>query len=106
AAAREGSRRTTRGASLPPPPAEVADAAADAIETGRGSYAPLGGAGAPPRRVARHLPVERDGATHFVPVDDVVAIHANAHYTYIFDGTAKLFCPLAIGDVESRLDTT
>ncbi len=74
------------------------------IETGRGGYAPLGGAGAPPRRAARHLPVERDGATHFVPVDEVVAVHANAHYTYIFDGTAKLFCPLAIGDVESRLD--
>jgi DNA-binding LytR/AlgR family response regulator len=36
----------------------------------------------------------------------VVAIHANAHYTYIFDGTAKLFCPLAIGDVQARLDTS
>ena len=31
-------------------------------------------------------------------------MHANAHYTYIFDGKDKLFCPLAIGDVESRLD--
>jgi DNA-binding LytR/AlgR family response regulator len=42
--------------------------------------------------------------SHFVAVDDIVAVHANAHYTYIFTGTAKLFCPLAIGDVESRLD--
>jgi diguanylate cyclase len=74
------------------------------LELGRGSYAPLGGAGAPPRRFARHLPVERDGGRHFVPVEDVVAIHANAHYTYIFDGNDKLFCPLAIGDLESRLD--
>jgi diguanylate cyclase len=73
-------------------------------ESGRGSYGPLGGAGAPPRRFARHLPIERDGATHFVAVDVVVAVHANAHYTYIFDGSDKLFCPLAIGDVESRLD--
>jgi diguanylate cyclase len=73
-------------------------------EFGRGSYGPLGGAGAPPRRFARHLPIERDGATHFVAVDDVVAVHANAHYTYIFNGSDKLFCPLAIGDVESRLD--
>ena len=73
-------------------------------EFGRGSSnAPLGGAGAP-RRLARHLPVERDGGTHFLAVDDVVAIHANAHYTYIFNGNDKLFCPLAIGDVESRLD--
>jgi NO-binding membrane sensor protein with MHYT domain len=72
-------------------------------EFGRGSYGPLGGAGAP-RRLARHLPIERDGATHFVAVNDVVAVHANAHYTYIFNGSDKLFCPLAIGDVESRLD--
>jgi DNA-binding LytR/AlgR family response regulator len=40
-----------------------------------------------------------------VPVDEVVAVHANAHYTYVFDGKAKFFCPLAIGVVESRLDT-
>ncbi len=75
-------------------------------ETGQGSYGPLGGAGGPPRRFARHLPVERDGITHYVAVDSVVAVHANAHYTYIFDGTAKLFCPLPIGDVEARLDTS
>jgi NO-binding membrane sensor protein with MHYT domain len=75
-------------------------------EIGHGGVAPLGGAGGPPRRMARHLPVERDGATHFVGVDDIVAVHANAHYTYVFDGRAKLFCPLAIGDVESRLDTS
>jgi len=74
-------------------------------EFGRGTYSPLGGVGGPPRRFARHLPIERDGATHFVAVEDVVAIHANAHYTYIFNGNDKLFCPLAIGDVESRLDT-
>jgi diguanylate cyclase len=73
-------------------------------DIGQGTYGPLGGAGAPPRRLARHLPIERDGVTHFVPIDQVVAVHANAHYTYVFDGTAKLFCPLAIGDVEARLD--
>lgn len=70
----------------------------------RGIYAPLGGAGAPPARLADHLPIERDGTTHYVPVEDVVAVQANAHYTYLFDGKAKLFCPLAIGEVESRLD--
>jgi len=71
---------------------------------GRGTFAPLGGAGAPPPRMAVHLPVERDGATHFIAVDDVIAVHANAHYTFVFDGSEKLFCPLAIGEVESRLD--
>ena len=75
-----------------------------AIEFGRGTFSPLGGAGAPPRRFARHLPIERDGGTHFLAVEQVVAIHANAHYTYVFDGNDKLFCPLAIGDVELRLD--
>ena len=85
-------------------PIPPATARAPNPEFGRGTYAPLGGAGAPPRRFARHLPIERDGGTHFVAVEHVVAVHANAHYTYIFDGNDKLFCPLAIGDVESRLD--
>jgi DNA-binding LytR/AlgR family response regulator len=70
------------------------------------TYAVSEGAAGTPRRPALRLPIERDGATHFVAVDDIVAIHANAHYTYIFDGTSKMFCPLAIGDVEARLDTT
>ena len=86
-----------------PASADGADSA-DAPEFGRGTYAPLGGAGAPARRFARHLPIERDGGTHFLAVEHVVAVHANAHYTYIFDGNDKLFCPLAIGDVELRLD--
>jgi diguanylate cyclase len=81
-----------------------ANGGSDNPEFGRGTYAPLGGVGAPPPRFARHLPIERDGGTHFLAVDDVVAIHANAHYTYVFDGNDKLFCPLAIGNVESRLD--
>jgi NO-binding membrane sensor protein with MHYT domain len=85
--------------------AEPADAVIAGAAIGQGTFGPLGGAGGPPRRMAQQLPVERDGGTHFVPVDDVVAVHANAHYTYVFDGKAKLFCPLAIGVVESRLDT-
>jgi hypothetical protein len=80
--------------------------ASEGVEIGRASYGPLGGAGAPPRRFARHLPVEREGATHYVAVESVVAVHANAHYTTIFDGTTKLFCPLPISDVESRLDSS
>jgi NO-binding membrane sensor protein with MHYT domain len=81
-----------------------AAAVGDGAEYGRGTYAPLGGLGGPRPRIARHLPVEHDGATRYIAVEDVVAIHANAHYTTIFDGHAKLFCPLAIGDLESRLD--
>jgi NO-binding membrane sensor protein with MHYT domain len=73
-------------------------------DLGQGSYAPLGGAGGPPRRPARHIPVEQGGATHFLPVEAIIAIHANAHYTTVFDGRSELFCPLSIGEVEQRLD--
>jgi NO-binding membrane sensor protein with MHYT domain len=101
-----------RAAAAIPEPAGIdvpamASAVAEAVtnpDLGRGSAAPLGGAGGPPRRFARHLPVERDGATQFVAVDSVVAVHANAHYTYLFNGNDRLFCPLAISDVEQRLD--
>jgi NO-binding membrane sensor protein with MHYT domain len=74
------------------------------LMTGRGTFSPLGGAGTPPRRRATQLPYEQEGLTHYLAVDKLVAVHANAHYTYLFDGKAELFCPLAIGDVESRLD--
>jgi hypothetical protein len=84
--------------------AKAPAAEADGPEWGRGTFAPLGGAGTPPRRFARHLPIEREGGRQFVAVDDVVAVHADAHYTQIFNGNDRLFCPLAIGDVESRLD--
>ena len=53
---------------------------------------------------AAWLPVLHDGATIQLAVDHVVAVHANAHYTYVFDGSDKYFCQLAIGDVEARLD--
>ena len=87
----------------PAAPEDRAGAPAPAAATDEGVFAPLDGA-APPRRTARQLPVEHDGGIHFVPVDEVVAVHANAHYTYVFDGKAKFFCPLAIGVVEARLD--
>jgi diguanylate cyclase len=106
-AARDSPIGTAVKSSEPAPEAVQANNEPGATpELGRGTYAPLGGAGAPPRRFARHLPIERDGAKHFVAVADVVAIHANAHYTFIFNGNDKFFCPLAIGDVESRLDSS
>ncbi len=80
----------------PPPAPRAAPALA---------VAPLGGAGdAQPRRLARTLPVERDGATHYVPVEAIVMVQANAHYTSVFDGQTHGFCALSIGEVEARLD--
>jgi len=99
------SQQAQGGPSRTETPLANATNSGDSAEVGWGSFGPLGGAGAPPRRLARHLPVERDGATQYVAVDAIVAVHANAHYTHIFDGRDQLFCPLAIGEVESRLDT-
>ena len=59
---------------------------------------------APPRRPARALPVERDRATHYIPVESIVLVQANAHYTSVFDGQTHSFCPLSISEVESCLD--
>ena len=49
------------------------------------------------------LPIHRDGALHTIDVMNVFSIHANSHYTYIFNGKAKLFCPLSISEVEELL---
>jgi NO-binding membrane sensor protein with MHYT domain len=65
---------------------------------------PIGANGASAPVSLTCLPIEREGITQFIAVDDIVAVHANAHYTYIFDGTSKLFCSLPISDVEARLD--
>ena len=51
-----------------------------------------------------HIAVVRDGGTYYVPIDDIVAVQANAHYTYVFDGTTRHFCPSSIGEIEHRLD--
>ena len=100
----EAPRTVAAQAPIASPTPQPAIAAADNTQFGRGTFSPLGGVGAPPRKFARQLPIERDGGTHFVAVDQIVAVHANAHYTYVFDGGDKLFCPLSIGEVESRLD--
>jgi hypothetical protein len=88
------------GSATPAPPSSPETPA----DLGQGSFGPLGGAGGPPRRPARHLPVEQGGATHFLAVEEIVAVHANAHYTTVYDGERELFCPLSIGEVEQRLD--
>jgi NO-binding membrane sensor protein with MHYT domain len=60
---------------------------------------------APPPKPAV-IPVQKDGATHYLPVRLVHAVKAEAHYTTVFDGTHKFFCGLSITDVEGRLDQT
>jgi DNA-binding LytR/AlgR family response regulator len=70
-----------------PPPLAAAPGDTDGLEDG-----------------AAWLPVLHEGATIQLPMDSIVAVQANAHYTYVFDGADRYFCQLAIGDVEQRLD--
>jgi hypothetical protein len=55
---------------------------------------------APPRR----LPVERDGHVRYIDMGELVAVHADTHYTKLFDGRTEHFCPLSISKVEAQLD--
>jgi NO-binding membrane sensor protein with MHYT domain len=68
----------------------------------------LGSPARTPDRLSTHaaavLPVQKEGATHYLPVGRVHAVKAEAHYTTVFDGTEKFFCALSISDVEGRLD--
>jgi NO-binding membrane sensor protein with MHYT domain len=50
------------------------------------------------------LPIERDGIAQTIDVSDIVAVHANSHYTYVSNGTTNLFCSLSITEVEEILN--
>ncbi len=60
---------------------------------------------APPARAAS-IRVEKDGRTFPLAVEDVYAIRANAHYTFIHDGEKEYFCNRAISSLEAALDKT
>lgn len=85
-----------------------AEGVSDPVEQTRKSAIGLQAATSTPRASPgnnrRFLPVERDGAKAQIGVGDVVAIHADAHYTKLYDGHRELFCPLSISDLEQQLD--
>jgi hypothetical protein len=89
-----------------PPDALEPTAPAPLVAAVPSGPAPLGGIGRPPRRNGSRIPVERAGATHLLAPEEVFAVHANAHYTYVFNGTDDLFCSLSISELEGRLDRT
>jgi NO-binding membrane sensor protein with MHYT domain len=96
-----------RQAPSPTPPDALEPAApAPLVAAVPSGPAPLGGIGRPPRRNGSRIPVERAGATHLLAPEEVFAVHANAHYTYVFNGTDDLFCSLSISELEGRLDRT
>ena len=64
----------------------------------------MGGIGRPPRRPGSRIPIERAGVTQLITPDEVFAVQANAHYTYVFNGVDDLFCSLPISELENRMD--
>jgi NO-binding membrane sensor protein with MHYT domain len=58
----------------------------------------------PPAGRAASIPVEKDGRTRELAVEDIYAVRANAHYTYVHDGEQEYFCNLSISVLEARLD--
>jgi NO-binding membrane sensor protein with MHYT domain len=53
----------------------------------------------------RMLPIEHDGQKAQIAATEIVAIHADAHYTKLFDGSREYFCPLSISEAERQLDS-
>ncbi|MEM1079619.1 MAG: MHYT domain-containing protein [Pseudomonadota bacterium] len=51
----------------------------------------------------KSVPYELDGKTFFIDSQDVTAIRAEGHYTILYRGAQKLFCPWSISDAEARL---
>ncbi|MGY6703743.1 MHYT domain-containing protein [Roseinatronobacter sp.] len=51
------------------------------------------------------VPYEKDGRTYFVDATAIAAIRAEGHYTLLYVGEQKLFCPWAIAAAESRMPT-
>jgi NO-binding membrane sensor protein with MHYT domain len=50
------------------------------------------------------LRVEKDGLAREIRLDRVLAVRANAHYTYVLDMEHEYFCNLGISALEARLD--
>ncbi|MEQ1523894.1 MAG: MHYT domain-containing protein [Aestuariivirga sp.] len=57
-----------------------------------------------PQQRAALVPIESEGATNFMPADEICAIQATTHYTLIYDGRREHFSPWSITEAEERLD--
>ncbi|GAA3847437.1 hypothetical protein GCM10022626_16070 [[Pseudomonas] carboxydohydrogena] len=49
------------------------------------------------------LPIEKHHGSKVIDIADIFSVHANAHYTYVFNGREDIFCPLSIGEIIERL---
>ncbi|MGF1630290.1 MAG: MHYT domain-containing protein [Kiloniellaceae bacterium] len=76
----------------------------DSAAEGHGAAAEASEAGPLPAMATTRIPVNRNGATRLLAPQDIYAVHADAHYTYVFDGRETHFCNLSISEIEARLD--
>jgi NO-binding membrane sensor protein with MHYT domain len=68
------------------------------------AVAPLGGAGQAKPQPLSEVAAERLGTNLKIPVERIVAVRANGHYTFVFDGEYEYFCGLPISELDARLD--
>ncbi|WP_146344937.1 MHYT domain-containing protein [Phaeobacter marinintestinus] len=57
----------------------------------------------PVAATAAGIPYEREGQTFFADHSAVAALRAEGHYTLLYVGEEKLFCPWSITEADSRL---
>ena len=82
---------------------------ADSVTPVSGSVAELTVADAPTQATSdapiyeATLPVEKYRGSQTINTADIFSVHANAHYTYVFNGREDIFCPLSIGEIIARL---
>lgn len=68
---------------------------------------PAAEVGAPePVRRLQPVPYERDGRTLFAEPASIAAFRAEGHYTILYRGAERVFCPWSISEAEKRLDGT
>ena len=78
---------------------EVAPTPAAAAET----FATAGPSEKAHDGVSLPVPFEKDGRTHFADSSEIAAVRAEGHYTVLYAGKEKLFCPWSISEASSRL---
>ena len=52
------------------------------------------------------VPYEKEGRTRFLDTSDIAAVRAEGHYTILYSGAEKLFCPWSISEMENRVGGT
>ncbi|MBC6406099.1 MAG: LytTR family transcriptional regulator DNA-binding domain-containing protein [Rhodospirillales bacterium] len=57
----------------------------------------------PKQADAGRIPFERDSAIRFLAAEQIAAVRADGHYTWLLNGEGELFCPWSISRVEQAV---